>query len=105
MRILALDVGDRRIGVALSDPLGIAAAPLTTIDRAGRRDEVAAVVELAEDHEVVQIAVGMPLTLSGEIGHQASKVQDFIGLLAAQTDLPVFTPRRAVLVRRGRAAA
>ena len=91
MRILSLDVGDRRIGAALSDPLGIAATPLPAIDRAAAPDAIGAALELAREHEVSRIAVGLPLTLSGEIGPQAAKVQAFVRDLASRTALPVIT--------------
>ena len=89
MRLLSLDVGDRRIGAALSDPLGITATPLLAIDRKRVRDAVAAVLDLAREHEVSGIVVGFPLTLSGEAAHQAAKVKDFVRVLESRTELPV----------------
>lgn len=89
MRLLSLDVGDRRIGTALSDPLGITATPLPAIDRRRVRDASAAVLTLAREHEVSGIVVGFPLTLSGEAAHQAAKVRDFVRVLESQTELPV----------------
>ena len=89
MRLLSLDVGDRRIGAALSDPLGITATPLLAIDRRRVRDAAAAVLDLAREHEVSGIVVGFPLTLSGEAAHQAAKVKDFVRVLESRTELPV----------------
>ena len=89
MRLLSLDVGDRRIGTALSDPLGITASPLPAIDRSRVRDAPAAVLTLAREHEVSGIVVGFPLTLSGEAAHQAAKVREFVRVLESQTELPV----------------
>ena len=89
MRLLSLDVGDRRIGIALSDPLGITATPLPAVDRKRVRDASAAVLSLAREHEVEGIVVGFPLTLSGEAAHQAAKVRDFVRMLESQTELPV----------------
>ncbi len=89
MRLLSLDVGDRRIGAALSDPLGITATPLPAIDRKRVRDAPAAVLGLAREHEVSGIVVGFPLTLSGEAAHQAAKVREFVRALESQTELPV----------------
>ena len=89
MRLLSLDVGDRRIGAALSDPLGITATPLLAIDRKRVRDAAAAVLDLAREHEVSGIVVGFPLTLSGEAAHQAAKVKDFVRVLESRTELPV----------------
>ena len=89
MRLLSLDVGDRRIGTALSDPLGITATPLPAIDRKRVRDAPAAVLALAREHEVSGIVVGFPLTLSGEAAHQVAKVREFVRALESRTELPV----------------
>ncbi len=91
MRILALDIGDRRIGVALSDPLGILATPLTTIERATPDTESAidAILALAEQHEAAEILVGIPYLMSGRIGAQARITLDFAQVLAKRTHIPV----------------
>lgn len=91
MRILALDVGDRRIGVALSDPLGILASPLTTIERATPDTDTAidAVLAIAEQHEAVEILVGIPYLMSGRIGAQARITLDFAAVLAQRAEIPV----------------
>jgi putative Holliday junction resolvase len=91
MRILALDIGDRRIGVALSDPLGILASPLTTIDRSTPDTEAAidAVLALAEQHEAAEILVGIPYLMSGRIGTQARITLDFAQALSERTAIPI----------------
>ncbi|MCY4578200.1 MAG: Holliday junction resolvase RuvX [Chloroflexi bacterium] len=91
MRILALDVGDRRIGVALSDPLGMLASPLTTIDRATPDTDTAidAVLALANQHEAAEILVGIPYLMSGRIGAQARITLDFAQALTTRTTIPV----------------
>ena len=91
MRILALDVGDRRIGVALSDPLGILATPLTTIERATPDTKAAidAILALAEQHQAAEILVGIPYLMSGRIGAQARITLDFARALAERTTIPV----------------
>ena len=92
MRILALDVGDRRIGVALSDPLGILASPLTTIDRRTTPETEAAidaVLALAEQHEAAEILVGIPYLMSGRIGAQARITLDFAQALSERTNIPI----------------
>ena len=88
---MALDIGDRRIGVALSDPLGMLASPLTTIERATPDTEAAidAILSLAEQHEAAEILVGIPYLMSGRIGAQARITMDFADALAKQTDIPV----------------
>ena len=91
MRILALDVGDRRIGIALSDPLGMLASPLTTIERATPDTDTAidAILALADQHEAAEILVGIPYLMSGRIGAQARITLDFAQALATRTHIPV----------------
>lgn len=92
MRVMALDVGDRRIGVALSDPSGLLATPLTAVDRLDAQpSEFDEIIRLAQENEVESIVVGMPVTLSGKLGRQARQVRDFIKELSNQTDLPIVT--------------
>lgn len=90
-RVMALDVGERRIGVALSDPRRILAAPSTTL-RAQPRDQVLQrIAQLARDNEVAELVVGLPLTMSGAIGPQAKLVQDFVEALRGVVALPIHT--------------
>ena len=87
---MALDVGDRRIGIALSDPTGLLATPFTAIDRLkSRLSDFDQILNLAKENEVQRIIVGMPISLSGEFGRQARSVQDFISKLSNLTDLPI----------------
>ena len=88
MRVLALDVGERRIGVALSDPLGLTAQPQATIDRRAG-DAVDAVIALAAQHGVETVVVGLPLTLRGGRGPQAQRVEQFAAALRARLACPV----------------
>jgi putative Holliday junction resolvase len=87
--ILGLDIGDVRIGVAISDQLGIAAHPLCTIRRRSRKAALAELQELIVTHKVEQIVVGLPLRLNGEVGVQAQKVQKFAEKLKQRVDLPI----------------
>ena len=89
MRILGLDVGDRRIGVAISDPLGITAQQLTVLERRSRPKDVAAVTSLVEQHQAERIVVGLPLTLRGEHGPQAHKVTAFVEALRRRVTIPI----------------
>ena len=90
-RVMALDVGERRIGVAVSDPTRTLAAPLTTL-RAQPRDHVLQrIAQLTREHEIVELVVGLPLTLSGEVGPQAKSVYGFIETLQAAVSLPIHT--------------
>jgi putative Holliday junction resolvase len=67
-RTLALDFGDKRIGVALSDPTGLLASPLTTITRSNLRKDLETIVGMAAKHEVESIVVGLPVSLNATIG-------------------------------------
>lgn len=88
-RILGLDVGARRIGVAMSDPLGITAQRLALVERRGPRQDVAAIVRLAQEHHAEAIVVGLPLTMRGEVGEQATLVMAFAESLKTRAGLPV----------------
>ena len=88
-RVLALDVGSRRIGVAVSDPLGITAQGLETIQRQNKRKDWEALGAVLKKYEVSEIVVGLPLRLSGAEGTQSEKMRIFAGELHAQFGLPV----------------
>lgn len=91
MCILALDVGDRRIGLALSDPTGMVARPLAVYERSNQLRDIAAILETAAKHEADALLVGMPLSLNGTEGPQALRVRRFLGALRQATPLPVLT--------------
>jgi putative Holliday junction resolvase len=88
-RLLGLDVGDKRIGVAISDPLGITAAGLECIERKNMATDLATVKALALRHGVVEIIVGLPQNMDGSEGEQCQKVRSFARKLARVTGLPV----------------
>ncbi len=89
MRILGLDLGERRVGVALSDLLGMTAQPLCTLEVTGPRMMVERIVSLVTEHEVERIVVGLPLNQDGTQGPRAERTRELVGLLQAQLDLPV----------------
>ena len=91
MRCLGLDVGTKTIGIALSDALGLAAHSLVVLPRSGTVRDVAAVEKLVEENEVVAVVVGLPLELSGKIGHRARRVKVLIDALSKHFEgrLPV----------------
>lgn len=90
MRILGLDVGDKTIGVAVSDELGITANPVCVIQRSTSiKKDIGEVRRLAQDYSVERIVVGMPLMLDGSVGIQAQKVQAFVEELRKRTTIPV----------------
>jgi putative Holliday junction resolvase len=88
-RILALDLGKRRIGLALSDPLGITAQGLPTLERTNLRTDLAALARLIEEREVGLILMGYPLHMSGREGRQVEYTREFAERLAAHTGLPI----------------
>jgi putative holliday junction resolvase len=87
--VLGLDVGSRRIGVAISDPLGITAQGLETLQRRNKRADLAALEELIQKYEVSEIVVGLPLHMSGAAGTQSAKMQEFAEELRKRFRLPV----------------
>lgn len=89
MKVLALDYGAARTGVAVSDPTGIVARPVGVVDRAATGGGMAHILELAHREGAELIVVGMPTTLRGEHGAQARETTRFIELLRGATDLPV----------------
>lgn len=89
-RILAVDYGLRRIGLALSDPTRTIASPLTTLTRQPRkRPPWAEILRLIEEHEVRELVVGLPLDLNGDEGEWAAEVREFGAHLARRSGLPV----------------
>ena len=88
-RVLGLDFGERRIGVALSDPLGISAQRLTVLERTNLRADLNAVRELVTRHGVEALVVGLPLTMKGERGVQAEKASTFARQLQERVAVPV----------------
>lgn len=88
-RILALDLGKKRIGLALSDELGLTAQGLPTLARRNKRVDLAALAALARERHVTVILMGNPLHLSGKAGRQSEWVQEFAGALAKHTGLEV----------------
>ena len=89
MRILGLDVGDRTIGVALSDPLGLTAQRLTLLTRKNESADTEAVAALAAKHAVGIVVVGLPLMMSGRSGTQAAKTRAFAAALNRKLGLPI----------------
>jgi putative Holliday junction resolvase len=90
-RILAVDWGERRIGLAVSDPFGLIATGLATLEVRGEDRAVSLVAEVAREHEVARIVVGLPLLMSGERGEAAQEAQRFADALAARTGVQVET--------------
>ncbi len=89
MRILAVDPGEKKIGVAISDPVGIAARPLATLDHTARMDDAARIVAAAQEQDAEMIVVGMALEANGEIGSAARHAERLAEALRELTPLPV----------------
>lgn len=83
-RILALDIGDRRIGLAISDPLGYTAQPLFTLERTSLRADLKSIARVVRKHAVAEVVIGLPLHASGELSRQAAKTQAFADALRKQ---------------------
>ncbi len=89
-RVLAVDYGTRRIGLALSDASGTLATPLTTLTRrAGKRPPITRILKLASDHEAECLVVGLPLDAEGRENSWTAEVRDFGGRLGSRSGLPV----------------
>ena len=91
MRILAVDWGERRIGLAVSDPTGIIATPLPTLTVTGREDALTRVAAASVECEADRIVVGLPLKMSGQRGEAALAAEAFAEALKLRTGLPTET--------------
>jgi putative Holliday junction resolvase len=89
VKVLALDYGSARTGVAVSDPTGTLARPLEVVDNALAPAGLKHLVELAEREGIEQIVVGLPVTLRGERGAQAEETEAFVSALRAVTGVPI----------------
>lgn len=89
MRILGLDVGDRTIGVAVSDPLGFTAQGITTINRKNREYDINELIKICKEYSVEMIICGLPKNMNGTLGDQSQKVLDFCKLLEENISIPI----------------
>ena len=89
MKIVAVDYGSARTGVAVSDPTGTLARPIGVIERAGTEAGLERLVELIASEGAERVVVGMPLTLRGEVGEQARETELFVDQLRQVVDVPV----------------
>lgn len=87
MRIMGLDVGEKRIGVAVSDSLGYTAQGISTI----KREDIEELKKIVSDYNIGEIVVGLPKNMDGSIGDQGKKVLDFVEKLKQEIDLPMIT--------------
>jgi putative Holliday junction resolvase len=89
VKVLALDYGSARTGVAVSDPTGTLARPLEVVENASKPAGLRHLAELVHREEVECIVVGLPVTLRGERGAQAKETEEFVSALKAVTDVPI----------------
>jgi putative Holliday junction resolvase len=102
-RILALDLGKRRIGLAISDPLGITAQGLPNLERKNKRTDLTALEGIIREREVGMLLLGNPVNMGGQEGRQSGWVREFAAALEAHTRLPVeFWDERLTSVEAGR---
>jgi len=110
-RVLALDLGKKRIGLAISDELGITAQGLETLERRGRRDDIETLRRLATESGVTRFLLGDPMHMSGEASRQGAYTREFAGELERKTGLRVefrderWTSREAERTIRGEGVA
>lgn len=90
-RLLGLDLGAKRIGVALSDPLGVTAQGLTVLPRRGGVQDLQEIKTLVEKYQVEAVVIGLPRRLSGEVGPEAQAALDFAAALREYLSIPVHT--------------
>lgn len=111
MRILAIDHGEVRIGLALSDEGGLVARPLQIIKHISKAEDAKKIVALAQTHGVEKIVIGLPTDSEGGLSHQARKVQRWAEALQAATELPLefwdetFTSQQAERLKHKRGEA
>jgi putative Holliday junction resolvase len=106
VRVLALDYGAARTGVAVSDATGTIAIPLEVVERASSPAGFARIREIVDEQGVEQVVVGLPLTLRGERGEQAQQTEDFVRALRERLDVRVETyDERFTTTRAARGAA
>jgi len=89
VKVVAVDYGSARTGVAVSDPSGTIARPLGVVERAGSEAGLAKLAELIRDESAERVVVGLPLTLRGEHGAQARETEAFVAALRGAVDVPV----------------
>jgi putative holliday junction resolvase len=91
VKVLALDFGRARTGVAVSDPTGTLARPLGVIEHAATKNGLERIVQIVAEQRAESVVVGLPLTMAGERGEQVRETERFVELLSAELDIPVVT--------------
>lgn len=89
MKVLALDYGSARTGVAVSDPTGTVARPLGVVEKAGAENGLAELARIAREQDVERVVVGLPLTMRGHHGEQATETEQFVEALRGVITVPI----------------
>lgn len=89
MRILALDVGEKNIGLAISDKLGLIAQGLPTLKHQTKDEDISAIANILKDHHITEVIVGIPVNLDGSLGKKAQEVAVFLEDLKKKITLPI----------------
>jgi putative Holliday junction resolvase len=90
-RILAIDPGQARIGIAISDPTGTIARPLMVLQHVSRLEDARSILQIAAQNEAKMILIGVALDIEGEIGPQARKALRLVDILRGESDVPIAT--------------
>ncbi len=88
-RVMSLDLGEKRIGIAISDPARIIASPHMVMKRKSRADDFARYAQLIQDQDVNLIVIGLPITLAGHEGQRSAWVRDYAEALGRAIDTPI----------------
>lgn len=89
MRILAVDLGEKRVGLALSDPLGFTAQGLETLHVKSKKEVLAGLIEVCKKHDVGEVVIGMPVNMNGSYGPKAVEAQELMPVLEKAVGVPV----------------
>ncbi|MDI6600720.1 MAG: Holliday junction resolvase RuvX [Thermoanaerobacteraceae bacterium] len=89
MRILGIDLGDKTIGLAVSDPTGLFSQPVKTLNRIGIKKDIEAVKEVITEYQIEKIVIGLPRNMNGSLGPQSEKIMQFANSLKEVTGLEV----------------
>lgn len=104
MRIMGIDYGEKRFGIALSDPVGITAQGLPTIERTSIQEDIKKIINIIQEKEVQEIVLGLPKHLNNTLGDKAKEVLNFIDTLKKHINIPIKTfDERFSTVRANRA--
>jgi len=89
VRVLGLDVGEKRIGIAISDPLGWTAQSLKTLERRNIKSDIEEIIKIIEQHKVEKLVVGLPKNMNGTIGESGQKVMNFCNKLLEKINIEI----------------